>query len=359
MEVLSKAHNFINREVKGDNESKKMTILIRKLLLVILAFMLVSTIVCLFWGRHVTLYNLVSLFIVTSMMHVTYSKGRMITVWSFVIGIMVMSWLNLMVYGWYCGAQTFLLMLVMIFYFSSYSSVRKKMLFSAFVFVVYMALYFVFKDKAPMCPLELHQMTLLRFGFMACLIICCSLMAYIFSIDSQSMESKLVEYNKRLEDKANTDPLTGLYNRGKIMEIMEKMSDIDNGENFSVCICDIDFFKKVNDNFGHNVGDEVLKAVSGVFSKFMKGKGYVGRWGGEEFIILFPGLNGDDACSMIYSIQDLIRKTIVVHDGEEIKVTLTYGLTEYDFHAPINQNIKDADDKLYAGKLKGRNILIY
>ena len=354
-----KAQNFINKEVKGDNESKKMIIIIRKLLLVLLLFSFLSTVTCLFWGRQVTVYNTVSLLIVCCMMHVTYTKARMFTVWSFVTGIILMSCLNLSVYGWFCGAQTFLIVLVMIFYFSSYSSVCRKILFSTFIFVIYMAFYFIYRERTPICPLENGQMTLVRLGFMACLITCCSLMAYLFSYDSQSMESKLVEYNKRLEGKASTDPLTGLYNRGKIMEIMENLSNIENGEIFSICICDIDYFKKVNDNYGHNVGDDVLKAVSKVFKDFMKGKGYAGRWGGEEFMLVFPKLNGDEACVMIYSIQDLIRKTVVVHDDVELKVTLTYGLTEYDFHSPINQNIKEADDKLYTGKMKGRNTLIY
>ena len=171
------------------------------------------------------------------------------------------------------------------------------------------------------------------------------------------MEVKLVEYNKRLEEKASTDPLTGLYNRGKIMDVLDGLSS--KGEVFSLCICDIDFFKNVNDNYGHNAGDMVLKNVANIFAKNMKNLGYVARWGGEEFIMIFPGMNGDEACASVYSLQDQVRKSTVKYEDFEIKVTLTYGLTEYDFNSQLDRNIKDADDKLYIGKDKGRNVVIY
>lgn len=127
----------------------------------------------------------------------------------------------------------------------------------------------------------------------------------------------------------------------------------------SICICDIDHFKKVNDTFGHDIGDQVLKAVASALSATVGDKGFVARWGGEEFFIAFPSLNGDEAKDILYSVQSAIRKTTVSTADQTVKVTLTYGLTEYDRDKPLNANIKDADSKLYLGKESGRNTVIF
>ena len=249
--------------------------------------------------------------------------------------------------------------LVLIYYFACYGRLLSKAIFSAVIFVIYMALYAVFAHREAVNELGLGQMTFLRVFFVMLVIVCISALAYVFSNESQDMESKLVEYNKKLEKKSNTDPLTGLYNRGKAMDILQELEKQTDAETFSLCICDIDFFKKVNDNYGHDVGDKVLIEVSNILSRLVKGYGHVARWGGEEFMIIFPRTNGDDASTVIYAIQSEMKKMAVVNGDDVIKVTLTYGLTEFSPNQPLDQNIKDADNKLYRGKEEGRNMLVY
>ena len=222
-----------------------------------------------------------------------------------------------------------------------------------------MLLFFEYNEKTALITLSADVKLMVRALFMGTLIICTSMVAYLFSRDSQSMESKLIEYNKMLKEKASRDPLTGLLNRGAAMERLVTLASRLNNECFSICICDIDFFKKVNDTYGHNMGDQVLIKIGDVLKQQMKGIGAAARWGGEEFLLIFPRVNGDDALQIVYDIQSKIRNIRIPCENGIITVTMTFGLTEYDFNAELDYNIKEADNKLYIGKDSGRNKVVY
>lgn len=360
MSIFDKAVSFINRETIQENESKKMSVVIRMLSLFIVCFLIILLIFCLCSRVKYGLPSVaLSIIVYGIVFHMTYHVGKRYSVTAFIITTIIWSILNLWLFGWFCGVQTMVIQLVLICYFASYGALLKKAIFSSFIFVVYMGLYCMFAHATPVNEFTAGHMTFLRVFFIMLVIVNMSALAYVFSNESQDMESKLVEYNKKLEKKSSTDPLTGLYNRGKAMEILCDLEKQTGTDTFSLCICDIDFFKKVNDNYGHDVGDKVLIEVSNILSKIVKGYGYVARWGGEEFMIIFPKTNGDDASTVIYAIQSEIKKMAVKNGDDEIKVTLTYGLTEFSPNQPLDQSIKDADNKLYRGKEEGRNMLVY
>ncbi len=358
--MVSKLIDLINKDTIAENESKKMTVLVRKLVIFIMAFQIFGTCFCAVSSfKDGVACSIMFLFLFSIVLWITYHSGRETTVWSFIVAAVAWSIGSLWLYGWYCGVQTFLLLVLLIYYFSVYNRVIAKIVFSTGVFIIYMNLYFAFAHTEGRTVLGEYQQLILRVSYMAVLIICISIVAYTFSNDRQAMESKLVEYNRKLEEKASTDPLTGLCNRGKGMEVLNRLVERADEDIFSLCICDIDFFKRVNDNYGHDVGDEVLKVVAGVLTSAVGESGTVSRWGGEEFMLIFPQLNGDFACDVIYRIQSELRKCKVASGDEEISVTLTFGLTEYDTNLTLAQNLKDADNKLYLGKEQGRNRLIY
>lgn len=157
-----------------------------------------------------------------------------------------------------------------------------------------------------------------------------------------------------------TDPLTQLGNRryinNQLTKIMERAKET--GQQFSLAICDIDFFKKVNDNYGHNAGDEVLKAVAEVLKTSMQTKGFVGRWGGEEFIVAFDKCGMYDAADYLWDVLGKIREMVVRTEGFEIKVTMTFGVVPGDIHKSIEEMVEGADAKLYYGKQNGRNQVV-
>lgn len=360
MSIWNKAISFINRETIQENESKKMSVVIRMLSLFIVSFQVVLLLFCIVVRAKYGIPCVAGSIIVYGMVfHMTYRVGKKYSVNFFIAATILWCVVNLWLFGWFCGVQTMVIQLVLIYYFACYGRLLSKAIFSVVIFVIYMALYAVFAHREAVNELGLGQMTFLRVFFVMLVIVCISALAYVFSNESQDMESKLVEYNKKLEKKSNTDPLTGLYNRGKAMDILQELEKQTDVETFSLCICDIDFFKKVNDNYGHDVGDKVLIEVSNILSRLVKGYGYVARWGGEEFMIIFPRTNGDDASTVIYAIQSEMKKMAVVNGDDVIKVTLTYGLTEFSPNQPLDQNIKDADNKLYRGKEEGRNMLVY
>ena len=172
------------------------------------------------------------------------------------------------------------------------------------------------------------------------------------------MEGKLIEYNERLQKQANTDTLTGLFNRRKTIEYLDSLlKSADN--QISFCLCDIDFFKKVNDTYGHNIGDEVLKTLSDTFRKELPKDTFISRWGGEEFLLIFPGLNGDETMVALERLRQKV-KSIVFNGGiEKFSISLTFGLVEYDYHSDLTTLLKQADEKLYIGKENGRDRIIF
>lgn len=184
----------------------------------------------------------------------------------------------------------------------------------------------------------------------------------IFTMDSQKMEQKLIKYNEKLVRIASLDPLTELYNRRRMLQYLdqvEKEYALNEMRFLSLALGDIDFFKKVNDAYGHETGDEVLKSVAKVFMKAMNGKGEVCRWGGEEFLIAFYNMNGDEALVLLTEILEQICSMEILHEGKSIKITMTFGLVEYYKASGIEGSIQEADKKLYQGKESGRNQIVY
>lgn len=157
-----------------------------------------------------------------------------------------------------------------------------------------------------------------------------------------------------------TDPLTQLGNRRYIMNQLTKIQERakETGQNFSLAIADIDFFKKVNDNYGHNAGDEVLKAVAETLKTSMQTKGFAGRWGGEEFIVVFDKCGMYDAADYLWDVLEKIRAMTVRAEGYEIKITMTFGVVPGDSHKSIEEMVEGADAKLYYGKQNGRNQVV-
>ena len=116
---------------------------------------------------------------------------------------------------------------------------------------------------------------------------------------------------------------------------------------------DIDFFKKVNDTYGHEAGDEILKYVSTKIKSHLSKDDYIIRWGGEEFLILM-----DDDPETIEKLRQAVEEIQVEYEGQVINVTITAGVKEKDKSMALNKWIVAADEKLYVGKQNGKNTVI-
>ena len=160
---------------------------------------------------------------------------------------------------------------------------------------------------------------------------------------------------------ANIDTLTGLSNRRHMNDHLSALvfDYGKSGKTFTLAIGDVDFFKKVNDTYGHEVGDYVLATLARMFEEHMKGKGHVSRWGGEEFFFFFPDGNGDQVFLYIEHLRLEIEKYNFKFNDEEFKCTMTFGVSEYNQKDSSDELVQSVDRKLYTGKERGRNRVIW
>jgi len=177
----------------------------------------------------------------------------------------------------------------------------------------------------------------------------------VLVIQDISVEYELRRKNEQLHEKTIRDSLTKLYNHQYSIELIKKeVNKLDtqvNKKELSLVMIDIDYFKKVNDTFGHLFGDYVLETVSNILVKNISNNGYVGRFGGEEFLIVLPEIGIDKAFNLGENIRNEIEK---YKFDSDLKLTVSVGIKQYRDETSI-QLVKNVDDLLYKAKQNGRN----
>lgn len=161
-----------------------------------------------------------------------------------------------------------------------------------------------------------------------------------------------------LQELAIRDPLTKIYNRNKISELIyyEIRSAERYQSNFSIAMIDIDDFKKINDIFGHNYGDKVLQEFAKLLENTIRKIDVLGRWGGEEFIIIFPHTSALNSLNVAKRIKEIISKTVVNFNYITLPMnTASFGIAEYEKGDNILTLIEKADQSLYQSKHNGKN----
>lgn len=166
---------------------------------------------------------------------------------------------------------------------------------------------------------------------------------------------ELQQNEARLTALSLTDPLTGLANRRRLMEFLKNEIERNRryGEHFSIIMTDLDFFKKVNDGFGHDVGDEVLQAFSRLLDINTRSIDLVARLGGEEFIIVMPNTSLDESLT---KAEQLRAETELLHfDSMQRGITASFGVAGFLSGDDANSLLKHVDEAAYASKHGGRN----
>jgi len=171
---------------------------------------------------------------------------------------------------------------------------------------------------------------------------------------------ELLEAYDKIELLALTDTLTGMPNRRNITNLMAKEVSrcLRNGGNFSLIMCDIDFFKKVNDTYGHDTGDYVLKRVSTIIQEKLRQQDVVARWGGEEFLVMLPETGIEDGFLTAEKLRVALENETMEFGGHSFSITMTFGVAVFEKDLGIEKSIKKADDALYQGKQTGRNKVV-
>lgn len=155
------------------------------------------------------------------------------------------------------------------------------------------------------------------------------------------------------------DSLTGLKNRRGFSEYFSDyaLRELDE-KPVSLIMCDIDFFKKVNDTYGHNAGDTVLVHVAGILKDSVKDGGIAARWGGEEFVLMLFGYTEPEAAACAEKIRARVEMSVCSFEGKDIPVTMSFGVKGFIKDIPLIQNIEGVDARLYHAKTSGRNRVV-
>nr|WP_321499350.1 diguanylate cyclase [uncultured Dethiosulfovibrio sp.] len=172
---------------------------------------------------------------------------------------------------------------------------------------------------------------------------------------------ELWRQKEEIDKLSRTDVLTGNLNRRSIMSILGSVLEKSQRNNnpVAICLCDIDFFKKINDTYGHQAGDFILAQVGILFDEVAVNTGAVGRYGGDEFLFLFPGMDFFSVAKVIKKLYDRVKKEIFVFDGIPLKVSLSCGVAYLSCFSgkslwTSGGLIKVADDALYEAKRRGK-----
>jgi diguanylate cyclase (GGDEF)-like protein/PAS domain S-box-containing protein len=179
----------------------------------------------------------------------------------------------------------------------------------------------------------------------------------IFSENSD--RKNILKRVRELEELALIDELTHLPNRRCLENTIGlKLNEYQlNRVKFGLIFIDIDHFKKFNDNYGHDIGDLVLKVVSETFLNNLRGNDIIGRWGGEEFVGLFFLADEKDLESIGEKLRILVERTYIEVEGKKLNITISLGATLINSYDSPETIIKRADNLLYKSKRKGRNLV--
>lgn len=360
---MNKILDLIFEDVKNENETKKTAVTLRISALIFIGYFLCLMAVFCSMGDWMNVGGcLVCGVCYVLSFYTTYWNHTRESAWISQILMIVWIILFIVMFGWDCGVQHYLFAFLALNFTVSTAGERRKVLNAVGACALRLALYAYARNFEPYSPLDPGISVLIQILNTIFIFAQITAIMIIFTKDAQKMEQKLVRYNTKLQKIASVDALTGLWNRRSMWEYIRAVEydyEIGNAGFVSIAIADIDFFKRINDTYGHDAGDEVLKAVAELFMDKMKIYGRVCRWGGEEFLFVFYGRNGDAAYDVLQEIYDEIHRLTVSYENEEIRITMTFGLEEYDKNDGMEMAIRRADEKLYQGKETGRDKIVY
>lgn len=263
--------------------------------------------------------------------------------------------------GWESGFSLFLLALVAAGFYISYTFPRHRIaspfICGVLASITYFVCYFIGQFIVPWHFIRDKRIFQVLYTFNSiCTLAFITVFSILFMVDIRVSQNKLFEENKMLGQIAGIDALTGLYNRWSMEAFLADAFGSDRP--FCLVMCDIDDFKKVNDTYGHECGDEVLKDIAKIIKNYVPKGSYVCRWGGEEFLILLNGYSREESAALADNIRLSIAERNSVFQDLQIPHTITMGVAHHHKNHTIESTIAKADMKLYIGKRNGKNIVI-
>lgn len=358
--AVGKFVDVVNKDVQNENETKTTAVITRVLSLVLCTYSLFHTTFAAIAGQKLlSVISLVGFLVFLGIFMLSYAnKTKFVMTMT---NLMILLYAVAEVYMVGTGTQALNLVIIAAVYFlaTSHWKIAPKVFYSLGLFLYRVLLEIAIESIGSMVEITKNQTR--AFSLINNFAVYVSIIAVllIFAQAVLQAEAKLIKTNEKIKHMAEVDPLTQLPNRRAVMEKLESLDkEAHRGKRFCVAIGDIDHFKHVNDTYGHEAGDEVLKMASALFTNRMEGVGTVARWGGEEFLFVLEDLDISDAREKLNQIRMALTRAEVEHNGTIINISMTFGLSEFRANASLDAIINEADKKLYAGKEAGRNRVV-
>ena len=358
--LCRKFNALLRKEAVHENEPQRILFLLRIILLILgLYFLIIPLVFCIVgpktevWTGYIFAAMSVAAFYATYRLKVHTSV--------LVCSGLQLAWVIVFVilYGWDCGIQHLMFEMLVLVYFAVYNSLVYKISYTVVLFAVRFSLFLYCRVNISVFALTETATVVLQIINTIVTFVLMAVACSMFSSNVESAEKKLVLYNEQLKKQAGTDPLTGLWNRRQMMQYITEKHRKEPAMAFTIGMGDIDFFKRINDHWGHDCGDAVLVWITQHMSRELGEHAKLCRWGGEEFLFFIPDTNLDDANTLMNDIRMSVGKCAITYKELTIHVTMTFGIEENDFHSSLTELVKHADDKLYYGKTHGRNTVIF
>ena len=259
--------------------------------------------------------------------------------------------------GWESGFQITLIGINILLFYAEYvsRSLGKKYIPALFLSLLGMASYmgsFVISQSRP-APYQLPERVCFWLHMAWAVVVFVITIFYLQVFVQITFQSESVLANLVVRDR-----LTGLHNRYYMSEYLNGVMSGDAARSFWVAMMDIDNFKRVNDTYGHNCGDYVLKSVAEIIQSNCQGTEFC-RWGGEEFLVVG---RAEESCACACERLDSLRRRVeeypFCYESQPLHITITIGMARYESGKSVKEWINHADQKLYQGKCSGKNRVV-
>ena len=260
--------------------------------------------------------------------------------------------------GWDTGFHFYIILLIPVVLFGPRNFWTTKLPLNVAVCVIYLCMEFQFKfNSVPAYDLDTAVVSTLHLANSAISLLFLSFLCGIYNLVVRQSSGDMYRL-------ANTDALSGLKNRRSITATIDRELDKQLAQKklkpeMHFVICDIDYFKRINDTHGHDAGDQVIRSIAELIQNHSPRPDFCARWGGEEFLIVFPNASRQDVLAEVEALRERIQKTLIIHEDKTLNVTMTFGVCSMRRKETAADSIDRADKALYAGKQTGRNKVVF
>lgn len=262
--------------------------------------------------------------------------------------------------GWDSGFYVYLMALIPLIYFFPDWSNTVKMVLSVAITIFSLGLKYYSVENPPAMPITEDMINNLFYMNNTFFYVVLIFLSFYYSLAVKRSEEELQVSYEKINKLARTDPLTNLSNRRDTLERieLEALRCERAKSEMAIIVADIDNFKIFNDKYGHECGDFVLVAVADTVENLLRRGDHVGRWGGEEFIIVLPDTRLDKAMKVIEMLRDRLCNNSFKYKDVEHNVSMTFGVSVCHHSMDIEKCISAADKALLKGKQQGKNQVI-